>query len=197
MDPISALGAAASIIAVIQMTQSVGLLLRDLYKNTRDARADIERLYESIVSLEIIVKGLDDLAKESPLTHSALFENLKGPLQTIFTELEGLKEKLEVQADGKYERVKLSMRKEVKRSLKWSFQKDEIVATAARLENLKSSLTLETGVNILLVPLSHLKFGFLLTESGLCSSSSLIFWVISRKTLRLRKIVGGSKSLTG
>ncbi len=65
MDLITHLGAAASIFAVIRMNQSVGLLLRDLHKDSRHARADIESLYKPMVCVEIITKGLDDLAKRT------------------------------------------------------------------------------------------------------------------------------------
>lgn len=187
MDPISALGAGASVIAVVQMTQTVRLLLRDLYKDIRHARADIERLYESIVSLEIIAKGLEGLVKQCALMHSELLENPNGPLRTVLTELEILKENLDVQIDGTFERLKLSIRKELKRSLKWPFKKEEVLAIVARLENLKSSLTLETGVNTLYVSLPHLACCALLTILALCNSDSLIFSLISRTTLLLRK----------
>jgi hypothetical protein len=187
MDPITALGAAASVLAVIQMTQTVGLLLRDLYKDIRDARADIERLYESIVSLEIIAKGLDDLVKQRALKHLALLEDPKGPLKAAFAELKKLKEKIDVQIDGRFERLKLSVKKELKRSLKWPFKKEEVLAIVARLENLKSSLTLETGVNTLSVSLPHLTCNSSLTILALCNSNSLIFSLISRTILLLRK----------
>jgi hypothetical protein len=61
------LSAAASVIAVIQMSQIIGGFLKDLYREIRHARTEIERLYDTFIRLDIIAKGLDDLAKRRAL----------------------------------------------------------------------------------------------------------------------------------
>jgi ankyrin repeat domain-containing protein 50 len=148
------LSAVASVIAVIQVTQSVGVLLRDLYRDIRDARAEIERLYDSVVSLEIIARGLDDLVKQRGIVmmNSALLEDPKGPLKQALSELQRVKEKLEVQTiDDRFEKLKLSVKQSIKRSLKWPFKKEEVLTIVARMENQKSSLILDIDVNTLYV----------------------------------------------
>jgi len=146
------LSAAASVIAVIQITQSVGVFLRDVYQDIRNARAEIERIYDAVVSLEIVARRLHDLVKQqnSMVLDSALLADPKGPLKQALSELERVKEKLEVQSvDGRFEKVKLSASQSRKRSLKWPFEKEEVMNIVARLDRHKSTLTLDVGVNTL------------------------------------------------
>jgi hypothetical protein len=145
------LSAAGSVIAVIQITQFVGVRLRDLYRDIRHARAEIERIYDAVVSLEILVRRLDVLVKEKHVElDSALLAAPKGPLKQALSELRVVKDKLEVQSvDGQFEKLKLSVSQSRERSLKWPFKKEEVVNIVARLESHKSTLVLDVGVNTL------------------------------------------------
>jgi hypothetical protein len=146
------LSAASSVIAVIQITQFVGVFLRDLYRDIRNARAEIERLYDSVVSLEFVAKGLDDLVERRgiAIVNSVLLEDPNGPLKQALSELPRVKEKLEVQTvDGLFEKLKLSVSQSRERSLKWPFKKEEVLHIVARLESHKSTLVLDVGVNTL------------------------------------------------
>jgi len=51
------LSVAASVIAVIQIAQAIGSALKDSYEDVRDARADIQKLYHSVRSLESILSA--------------------------------------------------------------------------------------------------------------------------------------------
>ena len=62
------LRAAASIIAVVQIAQSVGSALRDYYQDVRDARKDINALHSPIKNLELILVDLETLARREKLT---------------------------------------------------------------------------------------------------------------------------------
>jgi hypothetical protein len=144
------LGVAASVIAVVQITQSLGVLLRDLYRDVRDARAEIEQLYDSIVAFEIIAKGLDDLMKRrsNMVMNPALLEDPQGPLNQALSELKVVKEKLEVQTvDGRFEKMRFSVEQSVKRSLKWPFKKGEVMTIVERVKNYKSNLMMDAVVN--------------------------------------------------
>jgi hypothetical protein len=57
------LSAAASIIAAVQIAQSVGSALRDYYQGVRDARKDINALHSSIKNLELILVDPETLAR--------------------------------------------------------------------------------------------------------------------------------------
>lgn len=149
MDGISV---AASVIAVIQITQSVGLFLRDLYRDIRDARTEIEQLYDSVVSLEIIAKGLDDLLKRRgvEMMNKSLLEDPQGPLKKALSEVKAVKEKLDAQVvNSRFEKIALSVKESVKRSLKWPFKKEEVLDIVARLDNRRSNLLLDVDINTL------------------------------------------------
>jgi uncharacterized phage infection (PIP) family protein YhgE len=79
MDGVSA---AASIIAVIQIRQTVATILKDYYSGVRDARKDIQRLYNTINRLEAILTCINDLAStyNGRLLSSVLLQNLHSPL---------------------------------------------------------------------------------------------------------------------
>jgi hypothetical protein len=144
------LSVAASIIAVVQITQSLSALLRDLYRDVRNARAEIEQLYDSIVTFEIIAKGLDDLMKRrsNMVMNPALLEDPQGPLNQALSELKEVKEKLEVQTiDGRFEKKRFSVGQSVKRSLKWPFKKGEVMTIVERVKNYKSNLMMDATVN--------------------------------------------------
>ena len=137
---------------MIQITQFVGVFLRDLYRDIRNARAKIERLYDSVVGLEIVAKGLDDLVERRgiAIVNSVLLEDPNGPLKQALSELQRVKEKLEVQTiDGRFEKLKLSVSQSRERSLKWPFKKEEVLNIVARLESHKSTLVFDVGVNTL------------------------------------------------
>jgi SMC interacting uncharacterized protein involved in chromosome segregation len=145
------LSAAASVIAVIQMSQIIGGFLKDLYREIRRARTEIERLYDTVISLEIIAKGLEDLAKRRALgMNASLLEDPQGPLKQALKELKNVKEKLDVQiVDGsQFEKTKLSVKQSMKRSLRWPFD-EGVLAILGRLENQRSSLLMSTAVNTL------------------------------------------------
>jgi hypothetical protein len=55
------LSGAASVIAVIQIAQSVASGLKDYYEGVRDARADIRKLYNSTKGLEAILSTIQGL----------------------------------------------------------------------------------------------------------------------------------------
>ena len=148
------LSAAASIIAVIQITHAVAGALKDLYRDVRDARVEIERLYDSVTSVEIVTNALDDLLKRNDgvgILNASLLEDPHGPLKQALLELETVKDRLEVKvADGsRFEKMKLSAKQSLKRSVGWHFKKEEVLAIAARLEKRVSTLTTNNTLNTL------------------------------------------------
>lgn len=59
-----ALSGAASVVAVVQIAQSLGSALRDYYQGIRDARDDINALHSSVKSLKQILGEIQGFAKE-------------------------------------------------------------------------------------------------------------------------------------
>jgi hypothetical protein len=86
MDPLSGV---ASVIAVVQLAQVLGGgALKAYYTGAREARADIDRLYTSITSLEAVLTQTEIIAR------SPRFDGLEsvfpesGPLSLLRIELE-------------------------------------------------------------------------------------------------------------
>lgn len=136
------LGAAASIIAVLQIAQSIGSALKDYYEDVRDAREDIRKLYDSVRSLEIILSTAQDIVRrEGHLLNSALFTNTSGPLKQSKLELEKLRDDL---------KPRTHFAKKVQ-SLTWSFKKKDIEKTVIAIDRHKSNLTVGIGIESLWV----------------------------------------------
>ena len=80
------LSSAASVIAVIQIVQSIGSALKDYYGDVRNAREDTRKLYDSVKSLEIILSTIQDLLnlrRDETLINSALLNDESGALNQV------------------------------------------------------------------------------------------------------------------
>ena len=136
------LGAAASMIAVIQITASIASLLKDYCESARDARAEIQRLYHCVSYLQMILSGITDLSKqyEGSKMFSALLVDSGGPLPLLREELKGLVAKLSSDFGGN-ERVKRR-----KTALKWPIQKGDLQKMVAGIEKHQNALVLGLSV---------------------------------------------------
>lgn len=137
------LSAAASVIAVIQIAQSIGTALKDYYEGVRDARDDIKKLYNSVTSLQAILSSIYktiNRANGQFLLDIALLTNPSGPLRRAELELHKLQLELKILVKGQK-----SLDKAV-RSLIWPFKKKDIEKAVGTIERCKSSLTLELQV---------------------------------------------------
>jgi hypothetical protein len=136
------LGAAASIIAVLQIAQSIGSALKDYYEDVRDAREDIRKLYDSVRSLETILSTAQSIVRrEGHLLNAALFTDTPGPLKQSELELEKLRDDL---------KPRTHFAKKVQ-SLTWPFKKNDTEKTVVAIDRHKSNLTLEIGIESLWV----------------------------------------------
>lgn len=132
------LSAAASVVAVIQISAQVFDLCRTYYLNVKDARKDIERLRNEITSLQDILVNVADLANESS---SASLQTLRlvnqddGPLKECQLELTALLGRLSPQNGAS--KVKL-----VLRSLKWPLNSKEVDKALLAIGRYKSSFVL-------------------------------------------------------
>ncbi|RDL32416.1 uncharacterized protein BP5553_08872 [Venustampulla echinocandica] len=125
------LSAASSVIAVVQIAQSIGSALKDYYEGVRDARDDIKKLYNAVTSLQAILFSLHHiLNRESgqPFLDETLLINPSGPLR-----------------QAKLELHKLQLKP----------KKKDIEKVAGTIERYKSSLTLELQVEHLHLAAEH------------------------------------------
>ncbi|PVH68313.1 hypothetical protein DL98DRAFT_397812, partial [Cadophora sp. DSE1049] len=145
------LSAVASLIAVIQLTQVVSRILKEYFSTAREARKDIDSLFSSITSLELILVEVSQIAKNQ---HSedlaASLEHPGGPLQLLKAELEVLRVTL------KAPRAPKGSLKILVQSLKWPLKKGEVEKSLGVIERHKSTLNANLGFGILDLQLKDL-----------------------------------------
>ena len=139
MDP---LGAAASVIAVIQISAKVFDICRKYYMEVKDARKDIQALRDEMISLQDVLINVADLADAPGSENLAvlqLLEKADGPIQQCDDYLNVLLVKLE---GGRKEK----MRQFGLRALKWPFSNQEVMNIIVMIERYKGTfnLTLNT-----------------------------------------------------
>lgn len=132
------LSAAASVIAVIQISAQVFDLCRTYYLNVKDARKDIQRLQNEITSLQDVLVNVVDLANAPESTSLKTLNLVKkddGPLNSCRLELTALLTKLD--PGESTSKVKLALR-----SLKWPLQSREIDKALLAIGRYKASFVL-------------------------------------------------------
>ena len=130
MDGVSA---AASVIAVLQLTAKVIGYLNDVKNAPNECEKcmiEISNLQSLLISLRYrLQKGQ---AGDSWFTAIQALNNKNGPLDQFKQALEKLLSRVEIQ-DGV---------QEIKRRLLWKFKKEEVASILARIERLKSLVSL-------------------------------------------------------
>jgi hypothetical protein len=179
------LSAAASVIAVIQISAQVFDLCRTYYLNVKDARKDIQRLRNEVNSLQDILVNVVDLAnapQSSSLRTLSIINQKDGPLEQCRVELTALLTKLDPgEAASKFA---LALR-----SLKWPLQSKEVDQVLLAIGRYKSSFVLALSTDQAWV-FSHLHSHFSLFLSD--QSAALYLWPLaatsqkSRITFKLR-----------
>lgn len=136
MEP---LGAAASVIAVVEITGKVFKLCETYYSEVKGARKNIQSLRNEVISLRDVLENVADLAKESspevPLIFSLLNQQ-DGPVEKCKKDLKELFEKLDA---GQGETM---MRKFGLRALKWPFSIKEVEMLLTTIERHKTMFNL-------------------------------------------------------
>lgn len=132
------LSAAASVIAVIQISAQLFDLCRTYYLNVKDARKDIQRLRNEINSLQDVLVNVVDLAnapESASLKTLDLINKQDGPLNQCQLELTALLAKLD--PGESTSKVKLALR-----SLKWPLHSKEIDQALLAIGRYKNSFVL-------------------------------------------------------
>jgi hypothetical protein len=145
--------AAASIIAVIQLTSAVLNLTVRYYFHVKDARKDIKRLEDEVNDIQAILRKTVDIIDDSPdpavatnkLPALSLLLQDGGPLQRCQAELSALAARLEKAAGGGGKDdsdPKKPMRQFGIRAMKWPFSSSEIQSMVDVFERCKASFNL-------------------------------------------------------
>jgi hypothetical protein len=120
MDPVSA---AASVIAVVQISAQVFDLCRTYFLEVKEARKDIQLLRDEVTSLQDVLTNVADLAEDpgsAKLSILSLLNQQDGPLQRCQKDLIGLFAKLEL-GQGKHKMKQFGLR-----ALKWPFSSKDV-----------------------------------------------------------------------
>jgi ankyrin repeat domain-containing protein 50 len=132
------LSGVASVIAVLQLTQAVVSALSEYYQSARGAHEEIKSLATTLASLEALLKRYEEKIG-NVTSNSAILDSLR-------SELSKLQEKLELLEGAGESKHGL---KSLKVSLKWPFKKDDVAEKTKKIENLKTALVVELGIDTL------------------------------------------------
>jgi len=127
-----ALGAAASVIAVVELTAKVGSLCLEYSSAVRSAKSDIERLREHTESLKITVDGAQKLLQGPHGARLERSQKLHKVLDDTYSQLHDVATKLEAKLHrGRKTKV---MRRLGLRALKWPFESKDVDKIIANLQ---------------------------------------------------------------
>jgi hypothetical protein len=140
MDPLSGV---ASVIAVVQLAQLICGILKVYFHGVREARADIDRIFTTIKSLEQILVQAEKIASRPHLNDVEIFlGDSSGPIAQLKTELE----RIRVQLEAPSLKGRLG---NLAKSLRWPFRNKEVEKSVRIIEQHKSTLSANLGLRIL------------------------------------------------
>lgn len=137
MDGVSA---AASVVALIQISAKVASLCAEYYSHVKSAKKDIDRFHLEVEALIKVLQNLQELAQKPGAEKLFTSNKLNESIQSCFSELTHFKERLE---PGKGRKA---MSRYGIRALKWPFKSKELEKAIGVLERYKS--TFSTALNI-------------------------------------------------
>ncbi|KAK0645495.1 hypothetical protein B0T16DRAFT_428600 [Cercophora newfieldiana] len=133
------LGAAASIIAVIELAAKVGSLCLEYSSAVKNARSDIERLVNQSESLKTTAHDLQKLLQGPHGARLETSQKLLGALNNTHSQLSGVTAKLKARLHlGRRARA---MRRLGLRALEWPFESKEVEKIIANLQRDQTSFS--------------------------------------------------------
>ncbi|CZR62743.1 uncharacterized protein PAC_12640 [Phialocephala subalpina] len=146
MDPLSGV---ASVVAVVQLAQLICGVLKEYFHKVREARADIDRMFTTIKSLERILAQAEKIAKRPHTNDVEIFlVDLSGPIGQLKGELDRIRRRLEAPS------LKGRLGGLVQ-SLRWPFRNKEVEKSVQIIEQHKSTLSANLGFQILDFQINH------------------------------------------
>lgn len=131
------LGIAASIIAVIQLTEAVSGLCYRYIGAVKRAQKDAQELMGELSSLNRVLGALKEYTDKNPQSTTVLqmLNTRGGPLSGCLSELERLETKFNSS-------VPKGWRRKIMRSLKWPLEETETLQIISRIERQKNLFTI-------------------------------------------------------
>uniref|UniRef100_A0A0D2YA73 Uncharacterized protein n=1 Tax=Fusarium oxysporum (strain Fo5176) TaxID=660025 RepID=A0A0D2YA73_FUSOF len=172
-----AVGLAASIIAIVELSAKVGKLCVQYSTAAGNARADITRLQNRLKDLNVCLEAAQRLLDDPKNTKLATSRSLVDSLNACETELAEVQDRLHPGSARK------AMRRFGLRALKWPFDSKEISTVVSNLEHYKQTITLCLQVDQTYDGLAQKQVQQLYWPHGPCrhgrvwASDVNIFWV--------------------
>ncbi|RSM00386.1 hypothetical protein CEP52_009131 [Fusarium oligoseptatum] len=137
------LGAAASVIAVIDMSAKVAALCTDYFNAVKNARSDIGRLQSELASLNVVLTGAERLVKGSGGNNLETTQQLETALDGASSQLKQLTTKLE----GKQGKAHKAMSRLGFRAFKWPFERSEVDGIIRGLEKSRDDISMALAID--------------------------------------------------
>jgi len=135
--PMEGLGAAASIIAVIELAAKVASLCLEYSSAVKNARADIDRLRQHTGSLKITVEGAQKLLQGPHGARLETSQKLHETLNDTYSQLGDIATKLEAKLHSG--RRAKAMRSLGLRAMRWPFESKDVDKIIANLQRDQAS----------------------------------------------------------
>ncbi|KAK3312023.1 hypothetical protein B0H66DRAFT_101489 [Apodospora peruviana] len=133
------LGAAASVIAVVELAAKVASICLEYSSAVKNAKSDIERLRKHTDSLKITVYGAQKLLQGRDGAQLETSRKLHQAIADTYTQLDDIATKLEAKLyTGRTEKA---MRRVGLRALKWPFKSKDVDKIIANLQQNQASFT--------------------------------------------------------
>ncbi|EMT67651.1 Kinesin light chain [Fusarium odoratissimum] len=157
-----AVGLAASIIAIVELSAKVGKLCVQYSTAAGNARADITRLQNRLKDLNVCLEAAQRLLDDPKNTKLATSRSLVDSLNACETELAEVQDRLHPGSARK------AMRRFGLRALKWPFNGKEISTVVSNLEHYKQTITLclQVDQTTILLDMSQRVEGLSLQQQG-------------------------------
>jgi hypothetical protein len=136
-----ALGLAASVIAVIDLSAKVALRCSEYYANVKNARDDIERLQREAQGLEAILRRVHSLCDGPNNVRLQDSQSLREGVKDCQKQLAQLEKKLQLRTTEKL------MSRYGKRALKWPLKSKEVDGIIKTLRNCKDNISFSLQVD--------------------------------------------------
>lgn len=133
-----AVGAAASIIAVIELSAKVASICAQYCSAVKSAKADIERLQGELGILKITLDGARTLLEGPNGARLRTSQGIRNGLNGCYTQLVGLETKLETKVSPGLGRK--AMKRFGFRALKWPYERTDVDGIIQSFERYRSTL---------------------------------------------------------
>lgn len=135
------IGEAASVIAVIQISEDILSLCWKYYSGVKDAKKDMERLRDEVKSLNDVLMKVQRLLQAPEAIRLPVSNALAERIKQYMSELEGLRNRLD---PGKGQKT---MRRLGLRALKWPFISEDVDKIITMLNRHRETFHLALNVD--------------------------------------------------